>query len=191
MLPYLCSFSQITTNSSRFSHRFFLSPSVYTQQANTHAMPTNNDALLGKIFEMVQAKEEAKPKKKRKAMTPEQRERCLANLRKGRETSMRKRKEKAAAKKVGVGGAAQQPTPETRTRAAVKPTPTPPSPPPVKAAPAPAPPTTPPPPDKKSPPLPSAPESPPPRAPTPPPKEPLPAIAPVRLSTFGGGDSLW
>ena len=60
---------------------------------------TNNDELLGKIFEMVNTKAEAKPKKKRKPMTPEQRERCLANLKTGRETSLRKRKEKAAAAK--------------------------------------------------------------------------------------------
>ena len=67
-------------------------------------MPTNNDELLGKIFEMVNAKAEAKPKRKKREMTPQQRERCLANLRRGRETSMRKRKEKAEAKKIAVEG---------------------------------------------------------------------------------------
>ena len=59
---------------------------------------SNNDELLGKIFEMVNTKAEAKPKKKRKPMTPEQRERCLANLKKGRETSLRKRQAKKAGK---------------------------------------------------------------------------------------------
>ena len=60
---------------------------------------SNNDELLSKIFEMVNTKAEAKPKKKRKPMTPEQRERCLANLKKGRETSLRKRQAKKGAEK--------------------------------------------------------------------------------------------
>ena len=153
-------------------------------------MPTNNDELLGKIFEMVNAKAEAKPKRKKREMTPEQRERCLANLRKGRETSMRKRKEKAAAKKSAVEGRGRRPLTETHTLAAVQEEAIPPSPP--------TPTPTPHPPPKPKALAPEAapkekPASPPPRAPAGAPASAPTVVSevPVRLSTFGAPDTLW
>jgi hypothetical protein len=49
---------------------------------------------------MVNIKAEAKTRKKRKPMTDEQRARCLANLQKGRETSLRRRQAKKVGKEV-------------------------------------------------------------------------------------------
>ena len=62
----------------------------------------DNNALISKIFKMVEEKsvtEEKVVKKKRtrKPMTPEQKAKAVANLKRGRETAMRNRKAKLAA----------------------------------------------------------------------------------------------
>jgi hypothetical protein len=60
----------------------------------------DNDALISKIFKMVEEKSEEKVVKKkrtRKPMTPEQKAKAVANLKRGRETAMRNRKAKLAA----------------------------------------------------------------------------------------------
>jgi len=54
--------------------------------------------LIDRIFEMVESKRAEKPKRKKKEMTPEARERMLANLKKGRETSLAKRRAKKSDK---------------------------------------------------------------------------------------------
>lgn len=54
--------------------------------------------FINKIFEMVETKRAEKPKRKKKEMTPEARERMLNNLKKGRETSLAKRRAKKAEK---------------------------------------------------------------------------------------------
>ena len=55
--------------------------------------------MLSKIFEMVESKrQEKKPPRKKREMTPEARERMLANLKKGRETSLAKRRAKKGEK---------------------------------------------------------------------------------------------
>jgi hypothetical protein len=56
--------------------------------------------LLSQIFEMVQAKKEELPKKKKRVISEEQKARALENLKRGRETSLAKRKAKAEAKKL-------------------------------------------------------------------------------------------
>lgn len=50
------------------------------------------------MFELVNAKQSAKPKKKRREMTPEQKAKAAENLRKGREKSLATRRANAAAK---------------------------------------------------------------------------------------------
>ena len=53
----------------------------------------DNNALISKIFKMVEEKSEEKVVKKkrtRKPMTPEQKAKAVANLKRGRETAMRK-----------------------------------------------------------------------------------------------------
>ena len=60
----------------------------------------DNNALISKIFKMVEEKSEekvAKKKRTRKPMTPEQKAKAVANLKRGRETAMRNRKAKLAA----------------------------------------------------------------------------------------------
>lgn len=61
---------------------------------------SSENEMLNKIFEMVQEKRSEKPpRRKRAPMTPEQKERALENLRRGRETSKKNRMAAAAAKK--------------------------------------------------------------------------------------------
>lgn len=60
-----------------------------------------NDALLQSIFEIVKERQEQKPIKKprkKREYSEEQKAKMLANLQKGRETSLRKRQEKSKAK---------------------------------------------------------------------------------------------
>ena len=59
----------------------------------------SDKTLIDSIFEKVNLKvEEKKTPRKKRAMTAEQKEKAIENLRKGRETSLRNRKAKAAAK---------------------------------------------------------------------------------------------
>ena len=135
--------------------------------------------FINKIFEMVETKRAEKPKRKKKEMTPEARERMLSNLKKGRETSLAKRRAKMAEKEpTSLKPSKNEPvkplpettadiTPEPAPKVEVRaPTPVPASPAPPAAPPAvkPAPVT--------------------PRAPTPPPE-------PYSMSTYGESGSFW
>ena len=92
----------------------------------------DNNALISKIFKMVEEKSEervVKKKRTRKPMTPEQKAKAVANLKRGRETAMRIRKVKLAAagkapKVEPVAPVVKPPTPPPVVK--------PPSPPPVK-----------------------------------------------------------
>ena len=61
-------------------------------------MSDANKELLSQIFEMVETKKAEKKPRKKRVLTPEQREKAIANLKKGRETSLRNRQAKAKAK---------------------------------------------------------------------------------------------
>ena len=145
--------------------------------------------FINKIFEMVETKRAEKPKRKKKEMTPEARERMLSNLKKGRETSLAKRRAKMAEKvPTSLKPSKNEPvkplpettadiTPEPAPKVEVRaPTPVPASPAPPAAEPAP-PAVKPAPPAVKP-----APVTP--RAPTPPPE-------PYSMSTYGESGSFW
>ena len=136
--------------------------------------------MLSQIFEMVKSKRDEKTAKKaRKPLSPEQKEKAIANLQKGRETSKKNRMATAAAKRQAkdTGSAPVAPAPPNPEPVAVITA----TPPPVVIAAAPTPPAAAPPPRL----VPSR------RAPEPPAKPPEPVReTPYIYSTFGGG-SLW
>jgi len=55
---------------------------------------SENKILLSQIFEMVNAKKEEMPQKKKRVVSDEQKARAIENLRKGRETSLANRRAK-------------------------------------------------------------------------------------------------
>ena len=55
---------------------------------------SENKLLLSQIFEMVNAKKEEMPQKKKRVVSDEQKARAIENLRKGRETSLANRRAK-------------------------------------------------------------------------------------------------
>ncbi len=141
-----------------------------------------NDALLSKIFEMVNTKAAEKPKRKRRAMTPEQKAKAIENLKRGRATALKNRKAKMEAKKANAPSEPAPPPPPKKEEP-----PPPPPPKPKPATPPPPKPATPPPPPKPKTPPPPKPDTPPPKPATPPPpkpaREPTPPPPPVRAPT--------
>jgi len=71
--------------------------------------PEEEKELLGRIFELVNQKREEKPKRKKRILTEQQREKAILNLQKGRETSLKNRQRKAAEKK-------KEPEPEPKPK---------------------------------------------------------------------------
>ena len=73
----------------------------------------SDDKLADKIFELVNAKQSVKPKRKKREMTPEARAKMLQNLAKGREKSLRNRQERAKGKSTATnqGVSVQTPVP--------------------------------------------------------------------------------
>ena len=121
-----------------------------------------DDEIVNKIFELVKDSKTTKPKpsKRKREYTPEQRQKMLETLRKGREKSLAKRRAKKQEANKDIAQQALAPTP-----APAPPPPPPrtePAPPPPKAEPAPLPPKTEPAPLPKAEPAPTPPKAEPP-----------------------------
>ena len=80
----------------------------FSENMNTMA----DDKLANETFELVNEKQSAKPKRKRREMTPEQKATAVANLAKGRAKSLAARRAKAEAKKKNAQPK-EAPTPQT------------------------------------------------------------------------------
>ena len=147
----------------------------------------NEKELLGRIFEMVNQKKEAKTKqpRKKRVMTTEAKAQAVANLKKGRETSLRNRQKAAEVKRQDAPTEAPKKVePETAKEEA--PAPAPPAP--TKVEPkAEEVPVAPPKPEHKV--VSEAPKALPP-APAPEPKPSI-DISPFAYKVYGGGGNLW
>ena len=74
---------------------------------------SSNDELLKSIFQMVETKGEQKKERKKRVMTPQQREKAIQNLASGRAKSLETRRRKKAEKEGGIvpSKPAPKPTP--------------------------------------------------------------------------------